>query len=94
MNNLEYLEKVKHKDNERKKCLKLFPEQVSEWEIEYRRTKASEIIAECMIKQNEMAESAIKKTQELYEANMAMIKERLKKSHAYQTLKSKDIIFK
>ena len=32
-------------------------------------------IAECAVKQNKMAEEAIKKSQELYEVNVAMIKE-------------------
>ena len=49
MDNLEYSKKLKKKDNERKDVLKLFPNQISEWEIEYRRTKATEIIAETLI---------------------------------------------
>ena len=37
--------------------------------------KSLETIAKCMLKQNKMAEEAIKKSNELYKANMAMIKE-------------------
>ena len=37
--------------------------------------KSLETIAKCMLKQNKMAEEAMKRTQELYKANMAMIKE-------------------
>ena len=33
-----------------------------------------ETIAKCMVKQNEMAEKAMKKSQELYKANMTMMK--------------------
>lgn len=42
---------------------------------EDRIVKSLETIAKCMLKQNKMAEEAIKKTQELYEANMTMMKE-------------------
>jgi len=37
--------------------------------------KSLETIAECLLKQTEMAREAMKKSQELYEANMAMMKE-------------------
>ena len=37
--------------------------------------KSLETIAKCLVKQTQMAEEAIKKSQELYKANMAMIKE-------------------
>lgn len=52
MTNLEYLKDRKRIDDERKQIDSL-PKQVSEWEIEYRRTKALEIIAEELIKHNE-----------------------------------------
>ncbi|GAG63234.1 unnamed protein product [marine sediment metagenome] len=37
--------------------------------------KALEVSATCQIEQTQMAKEAIKKSQELYEANMVMIKE-------------------
>ena len=37
--------------------------------------KALETIAKCILKQTQFAEEAIKKSQELYEANVAMMKE-------------------
>ena len=49
MTNLEYLEKAKRIDDDRSKNLNEFPERVSEWEIEYRKMKALEIIAEEII---------------------------------------------
>ena len=49
MDNKEYLEKSKKIDDDRSKNLNEFPERVSEWEIEYRKTKALEIIAETLI---------------------------------------------
>ena len=52
MTNLEYLEKAKRIDDDRSKNLNEFPERVSEWEIEYRKMKALEIIAEELIKNN------------------------------------------
>lgn len=42
--------------------------------------KSLEIIAKCMIKSNQMAEEAIKKSQELYEANVAIMKENQKET--------------
>ena len=67
--------------------------------LDYRKTRALEIIARCQIKQNEMAESAIKKTQELYEANMAMIRERYdkeikldKESQSYKSVLDKELL--
>ena len=46
-----------------------------QYEFEERVVKSLETIAECFKKQTRIAEEAMKKTQELYEANMAMIKE-------------------
>jgi len=37
--------------------------------------KALETIAKCILKQTQFAEEAIKKSRELYEANVAMMKE-------------------
>jgi len=45
---------------------------------EDRIAQALETIAECMVKQHEMAKEALEKSQILYEANMAMMKENLK----------------
>ena len=52
MDNLEYLKDRKRIDDERKKNKESLPHYVSEWEIEYRRTKALEIIAEELCKMN------------------------------------------
>ena len=48
-------------------------------EFEIRIVKSLETIAECSLKQSQIAEEAMKKTQELYKANMAMIEERYDK---------------
>ena len=42
---------------------------------EDRIVKALETIAECMVKSNEMAKEALKKSNRLYGANMAMMRE-------------------
>lgn len=42
---------------------------------EDRIVKSLETIAECLVKSNEMAKEAMKKSQMLYETNMAMMKE-------------------
>jgi len=47
---------------------------------EERIAQALETIAECMIKQNEMAEEALKKSQILHEANKAMMNEIMQKT--------------
>jgi len=44
-------------------------------EFEGKVVKFLETIAECSVKSNEMAKEAFKKSNQLYEANMAMIKE-------------------
>ena len=44
-------------------------------EFEGKVVKSLETIAECSVKSNEMAKEAFKKSNQLYEANMAMIKE-------------------
>ena len=49
MNNLDYLENRKDEDDGRRKDEDPLSISVSEWEIEYRRTKALEIIAEQII---------------------------------------------
>ena len=46
-------------------------------EFEGKVVKAIETIAECLVKSNEMAEEALKKSNQLYGANMAMKKESL-----------------
>jgi len=42
---------------------------------EDRIAQALETIADCMVKQHEISKEALKKSQILYEANMAMMKE-------------------
>ena len=44
-------------------------------EFEGKIVKSLETIAECLVKQNKMAEEALKKSNQLYEVNMAMMKE-------------------
>ena len=44
-------------------------------EFEGKVVKFLETIAECLVKSNEMAKEALKKSNQLYEANMAMKKE-------------------
>ena len=44
-------------------------------ELENRMVKSLAIIAQCMLKSNKMAEEALKKSNELHNANMAMMKE-------------------
>ena len=62
---------------------------------EERIVKSLETIAECMVKSNEMAKEALKKSYELYEANMAMINENTKtentKIEIFNPLKDDDI---
>ncbi|MDP2362747.1 MAG: hypothetical protein Q8M94_03145 [Ignavibacteria bacterium] len=52
MTNLGYLDNRKYLDDERKKDKDPLYRQISEWEIEYRKVKALEIIAEELINNN------------------------------------------
>ena len=45
-------------------------------EFEGKVVKFLETIAECSVKSNEMAKESLKKSNQLYEANMAMIREK------------------
>ena len=62
---------------------------------EERIVKSLETIAECMVKQFELAKEITKKSQELYEANMAMIKENTKtentETEIFNSLKDDDV---
>ena len=48
-------------------------------EFEGKVVKFLETIAECLVKSNEMAKESLKKSNQLYEANMAIMKERYDK---------------
>lgn len=71
MNNLEYLKAIK--DSGLREHLIKYPDGEC---IGYRKTIALEIIAECMLKSNEMAKEALDKSNKLYGANMAMKQEK------------------
>ena len=66
-----------------------------QYEFEERVVKSLETIAECFKKQTKIAEEAMKKSQELFEANMAMIKENTKtentKIEIFNPLKDDDV---
>ena len=47
-------------------------------EFESKIVKSLETIAECVVKSTKLAEEAMKKSQELFEANIAMINENTK----------------
>jgi len=51
--------------------------------------KSLETIAECMVKSNEMAREALKKGNQLYGANMAMINENTKTTNTKTPLEQK-----
>jgi len=61
---------------------------------EDRIVKSLETIAKCMVKSNEMASEALKKSNDLYKANMAMIKESIKKEEVKPQYEKWKMIYK
>ena len=59
---------------------------------EERIVKSLETIAECMVKSNEMAKEALKKSYELYETNMTMIKENTKTTNTETLFKNEELL--
>ena len=65
-------------------------------EFEGKVVKFLETIAECLVKSNEMAKESLKKSNQLYEANMAIMKEsQIKIEHEpYEIVFEPDLAFK